>query len=483
VDLPSYNLSNRQHPLSNTQGHIAVEPARATNSIYAAVLGTDQSSLSPLLSIKGQALNDPPYLAVSDTYMDFVRSGLITLSPGKLGSLSGNVAMTPSGQRIPDLAAVVLATGFDASASLSFLPQSIRQTLSIRPGDLNNTIALAFHGTYHPDVPNLGFVGFYRSPYWGVMEMQARFVTALWTGGGSGAQSLSPAMQAALQSDASIQRTISLRDDPRLSQFPMGDYAYLMQQFAAALGLERSPPLGRTPPLPPAGKPMDILTPARYASANLSESQAEEVTTSLRQTHETAMAGLTKGKFVAKAVFRSLLGEWTLQRDLVSKLPSRPSGRFSGTAEFLLREGTGDGREGLLARQAKEEGDDFDVGLEYLYVEKGEFHASTGISFRATIWRYDEKNDKLSVWFGRNDDQKKADYLFHEINFTVPDERKWEDEEAGRWEAKAEHLCKDGFYDVKYEFAFRAVNLKEWRITYAVKDPEEDYTIDHVYRR
>jgi hypothetical protein len=230
---------------------------------------------------------------------------------------------------------------------------------------------------------------------------------------------------------------------------------------------------------------MDILTPARYASANLSGSQADEVRASLSQTHETAMAGLTKGKFVAKAVFRSLLGEWTLQRDLVSKLPSHPSGCFNGTAKFLVREGTSDGREGLIARRAKEEGDDFDVGLEYLYIEDGEFVASTGMSFRATrryVWRYDEKSDKLSVWFVRTDDQKKADYLFHEIDFVVPDGER-EEVEAGGWEAKAGHLCIDDFYDVKYEFSFRAVNLEEWRIGYAVKGPKKDYTIDGVYRR
>lgn len=394
--------------------------------------------------------------------MDFVRSGLITVSTGRLKSLSGDVAViSPSDQRISDLAAVVLATGFEASASFSFLPERIRETLSVTPDDLNNTIALAFHRTHHPDVPNLGFVGFYRSPYWGVKEMQARFLTALWTARGPGAPPISPAMPAALQGDASVERTKSLRSDPQCSQFPMGDYAYVMEQFAAALGVKRSDPLGS----------MDILTPARYASENLRGLQADEVTASLLQTHETAMAGLTKGKLVAKAVFRSLLGKWILQRNIVSKLPSHPSGLFSGTAKFLLREGMGDSREG---------GDDSDVELEYLYVEEGKFRASTSISFRPTIWRYDEKNDKLSVWFGRIDDPKKADYLFHDIDFIVhPDG----DEKAGRWETKAVNLCQDDFYDVKYEFAFRAVNLEEWRITYAVKGTKEDYTIDSVYRR
>ncbi|KAK3901020.1 hypothetical protein C8A05DRAFT_35327 [Staphylotrichum tortipilum] len=481
LDLGSYNLANRVHPLTNSQGHISPEAAKIVHSIYQTAVGTDQSDFSLETSVSAADTEKPPFIAVSDNYLDFVRSGLISVHHGKLVTLSGNEATTsPSGEQISDIAAVVFATGFTAASSISFLPQPVQAALNLSPSDLNNTVALAFHGTHHPDVPNLGFVGFYRSPYWGVMEMQARFLTAMWAAGGPSSPSLPPALKNALSNDTSIERTLALRTDPLASQFPMGDYAWLMQEFAAALGLTRSPPLAEMPRLPPAGKEMDILTPARYASRSLTEFQQGEVTESLKKTEATAWAGLGSAKFVARAVFRSLLGEWKLERELVSKLPSHPSGHFSGTAKFLLRDGTRDGRESEF--DALDDGGD--PVSEYLYVEEGDFKAPNGLTFRATrryVWRYNEKKDKLSVWFVKTDNQKRADYLFHQVNFIVP---KGGGEADGMgWEATADHLCIDDFYDVMYRFNFQAVNLRDWRLAYTVKGPKKDYTIDGVYSR
>ncbi|KAK3362376.1 hypothetical protein B0T25DRAFT_524162 [Lasiosphaeria hispida] len=477
LDLGSYNLSNRSYPLANKEGHISVEAAQTVHAIYRQTVGSDQSLFSAKVAVGGDDTKNPPYLAVSDTYLEFVRTGLISVSHGKLQSISGNTAtIIPAGEQTNDVAAVVLATGFEASASVSFLPMSIQNTLSICPTDLNNTLALGFHGTCHPDVPNLGFVGFYRSPYWGVMEMQARFVAALWAAGGP-SSSLPPAMRAALSNDTSIDRAIQLRADPRASQFPMGDYPWLMAEFATALGLEISPPLEKMPQLPPTNKEMNILTPARYPPKSPTDFQRSETAKALQQTEAAAWAGLTSGKFVAKAVFRSLLGEWKLERSLVSKLPSHPSGHFSGTAKFLLRDGTRDGRETEFDNLEKNS----DVGLEYLYVEEGDFKASNGLTFRATrryVWRYNELRDKLSVWFVKTDDQIRADYLFHDVDFAVA-----EQDDGKGWRATAGHLCIDDFYDVNYEFRFQAINLKDWRLAYTVKGPKKDYTIDGTYRR
>ncbi|KAG7292780.1 hypothetical protein NEMBOFW57_002823 [Staphylotrichum longicolle] len=472
------------HPLTNSQGHIPSEAAKTTHSVFERALGTDQSIFSPAVAVSTADKNSPPYISVSDNYMEFVRSGLINVSHGKLAGISGRVAtVSPSDEEIGDIAAVVFATGFEASSSISFLPTSLKETLRLNPSDLNNTVALGFHGTYHPDIPNIGFVGFYRAPYWGVMEMQARFVTSLWAAGGPSSPSLPSALKDALSKDTSIERTIALRSDPQASQFPMGDYAWLMQEFAEALGLERSPPLGPMPRLPPADKEMDILTPARYPAKSLTEFQQAEVVKSLKQTETAAWAGVSSTKFVARAVFRSLLGEWKLERDLISKLPSHPSGHFSGTAKFLLRDGTRDGRE----PEFEALGEDDDRGLEYLYVEEGDFKASNGLTFRATrryVWRYNEKKDKLSVWFVKTDDQKRADYLFHEVEFKVPAANDGQGGKGAKgWEATAGHLCIDDFYDVLYQFCFQAVNLRDWRLAYTVKGPKKDYTIDGVYSR
>ncbi|EAA35704.2 hypothetical protein GE21DRAFT_1925 [Neurospora crassa] len=485
MDLCSYNLANRPDNLTNMQGHVSIEAAKTRHSIFETMLGTDQSDFSSSLAITNTDTDQPPYLAVSDTYADFVRSGLISVSRGKLDSLTGDTVTVTTARgevsKIDNVAAVVLATGFEAASSISFLPSPVQKILSVVPSDLNTTVALAFHGTHHPAIPSLGFVGFYRSPYWGVMEMQARFVTALWAAGGPASSSLPPRMATALAEDDSIEQTLALRTDPRVSQFPMGDYPWLMQEFSRALEIDRIPPLGEMPRVPPADQSMNILTPARYPAKRAGEAQRTEATKAIQQTESTAWSGASSARFVAKAVFRSLLGEWKLERDLVSRLPTHPSGNFSGTARFLLRERTRDGRE--AEHDAALEKDD-DIGLEYLYVEEGMFTASNGFSFRATrryVWRYDEKKDKLSVWFVKTDDQKKADYLFHQVEFVIPNT---ETEDAPQaWRANAGHLCIDDFYDVDYRFNFKAVNLKDWSLAYRVKGPKKDYVIEGTYTR
>ncbi|KAG5913080.1 hypothetical protein E4U53_005023, partial [Claviceps sorghi] len=121
------------------------------------------------------------------------------------------------------------------------------------------------------------------------------------------------------------------------------------------------------------------------------------------------------------------------------------------------------------------------TGLEYLYVEDGEFKTDQGYGFRATrryVWRYDDKTESLSVWFAKPHDPKRADYLFHEIDFVQP-----EPGCHGRWTARAGHLCIDDYYAVEYNFAFEAVDLKEWSIEYAVNGPNKDYTIRGKYSR
>ncbi|KAM0225493.1 hypothetical protein ACHAQD_001429 [Fusarium lateritium] len=477
LDFASYNLNNRPRPLANTQGHITEETAKVVHGIYKGVLGSDQSEYSSLLKLNDTNDSKQPYLAVSEWYTEFVRSELITLSNGRVEDLEGSTATLSDSTKIEDIAAVVIATGFDPSPCISYLPEHVLETLKFSPKHIDQPIALAFHGTHHPEVPDLGFVGFYRSPYWGVMQMQARFVAALWS------DNVSPGLTSQifkdkLRDDVSIQRTLDLRDDPRVSQFPMGDYPYLVNEIAEALELKIREPLSPpVPSLPHNNLPLDMLTPARYSSHNDDRESKDAATTSLEQTRKDATDGLTSSRFVAHAVFRSLLGTWKLERDLVSTLPSHPTGHFSGTAQFLLRERTTDGLR-CAGNPSEESPDEESLGMEYLYIEEGEFKTDQGFGFRASrryVWRYDELKDKLSVWFAKPDDLKRADYLFHEIEFTDPTEK--------GWAAKAGHLCIDDYYDVKYNFAFQAVNLKQWGIEYTVKGPKKDYTISGTYTR
>lgn len=100
--------------------------ARIIHGIFEHALGTDQAVFSPHPHFDDDARAGPPYLAVSDWYCDFVRTGRIVLSQGKLDALRGTAAVFFSPSRaneVRNVVAVVLATGFDLFSSLGVLPR------------------------------------------------------------------------------------------------------------------------------------------------------------------------------------------------------------------------------------------------------------------------------------------------------------------------------------------------------------------------
>jgi hypothetical protein len=129
---------------------------------------------------------------------------------------------------IEDVAVIICATGFDASPSLNFLSTKVLQILQYDSTDDGLPLALNVHATVSRSIPSLGFVGFYRSPYWGVMEMQARYLAKLWSGDYTATK--------ALEMDTTMESMMKLRKNPRRSQFPMGDYAYLMESLTEIVG-------------------------------------------------------------------------------------------------------------------------------------------------------------------------------------------------------------------------------------------------------
>jgi hypothetical protein len=359
VDLVMYNLGWRPPgPLQNQSGHIAIEKATITHGFMNKYIGSDQSDLGASeLAMVGDARTQPPYVALSDEYIEFVRSGNIKVIKGKVigGSLDhpNSIIMDDAGDHkvVEDVEAVVLATGFDASPSLDFLPEEILQTLQFEPACDEFPLALNVNCAASRSIPSLGFVGFYRSPYWGVMEMQARYLGKLWSGDEAAAK--------ALEEDKTVDTMLKLRRDPRRAQFPMGDYAYLMESFASILGIRRFQPEN-------ANARTGLVLPARYSYDVASDKQKTQIDFALTRFYDTFSRSEKDRKYLARAVFRALQGDWKLEREITSFISSYPSGRLTGSAKLLPRFPTKEG---------------FD--LEYLYLEKGDFTTTTGLHFSA----------------------------------------------------------------------------------------------------
>jgi len=224
--------------LTNTSGHISEQVALATHNFMQQYLGSDQSELGPGFTISEEVKSKPPMLAISDNYAEFVRSGNIKVINGKITrqpSDQDNAFIVEEGGEeniITDVAAVVFATGFEIAPSLDFLSDDLLQVLQFDPTGDEFPLALNVHSVVSNKVPSLGFVGFYRSPYWAIIQMQARFLGKLWSG--------DPKAAKVLEEDKSMDTMLALRKDPRRAQFPMGDYAFLMEDFSTILGIKRS---------------------------------------------------------------------------------------------------------------------------------------------------------------------------------------------------------------------------------------------------
>ncbi|TAQ87296.1 hypothetical protein B7494_g4397 [Chlorociboria aeruginascens] len=325
IDLITYNLTWRPPgPITNTSGHISASSAQQTHTFFQTYVGNNQSSYGPCLTIAGDVLSQPPCLTVSEEYPEFVRSRNIQLLKGHVtGCLKDNphtitIQDGEQEQHLEDVAAIIYATGYEPSPSIDFLSPSLLQSLNFSPESRKFPLALNFHSTASASIPDLGFVGFYRSPYWGVMEMQARFLGKLWTN--------EPLAIKALEEDETMAQMLELRTDPLCAQFPMGDYAYLMESFSSAVGIPR---------IDTEGQRSGIVLPARYPNPNLTTEMAES--SAALEIIDKIFTDSTNAKFVARAVFRAFQGDWKLDRKIDSAISSFPSGEFKGTAKFLPR--------------------------------------------------------------------------------------------------------------------------------------------------
>lgn len=421
---------------------------RLVNENFRAMCG-DLSSISNEMEVN---IDMPPYGAGSDLYANFIRSGRVTLYKGHLTSISGSSLHISQEISIPsDITDIIFSTGFRPSSSSSILPPSLLSELNFSETDRFFPILLD-RATLHPALPNAGFVGYYRGPYWGIIELQAKWCAGLFSG-----RLPWPSIN---EMKEGINAERRMRDFRPRMQWPRGDYVTFGTELAKTVGIS-------LPSDPHFSKSLvetqDLFIPAHLTSATALDAK---VSTSLLQ--ETLKKSAKEGLFVAAAIFRALHGKWQLSRTYTSRLPEYPSGPSTGTAEFIPRKSSPQSESNTIHR------------IEYLYSEKTLLTTSKGLQLQGTqqyIYQYDEPLDKLVVYFSKRDEVFTLDYLFHQINLSPPKNN------FSPWRATSNHFCTPDTYDVSYEFHFQGSNLLTFKISYEVKGPRKDYSMETVYTR
>lgn len=448
--LDSYG--GQQTPQARDIGHNALR----------SIVGGDQSELgSQALVAQGEGPNrGSVYVALAETYAEFVRDGLIDVKPGRVFSLSGNDSSAEASVRhgdevssVENIGAIIYATGFNSSAALDFLADDVKQALHYDPHCPRLPIILEQWQTMNAEVPNAAFLGFYEGPYWPMMEMQARLVASCWLDG----MPLAPRRPFEEPEKLLQMRKLIKEKALDICQYWFGDYLGYMEDIARHLSLVRNHA--------PFTEKQGCQSPARFLDSSTEASQAEAIMQDLAKTWQDC---IDHGKFVGRAVLRALHGTWDIHRRISSVNPIY-SGTLTGQASFHPRFPTKD-----------RSGKSFD--MEYLYVEKGTFTTSNGLSMTASrryVYRYSEAQDKLSIWFVKPDNDLEVDYLFHDLAFVPPAEAR----ELGACVAKADHLCVKDMYWTEYTLPMEAIVLRSFQIKHTVKGPHKDYVSMTEYRR
>ncbi|OBT62887.1 hypothetical protein VE03_07601 [Pseudogymnoascus sp. 23342-1-I1] len=454
LDFKIYELKWRQPgPIVSSSGPLAPEVAAAR---YTAIYGVsgDQKGLGAEALVTTEETT--PYATLSESYAEFVRSGLIIPIAGRVSGYKEQdlntvtaIVTTKDGTStlIPNIAASVIASGYTPTPALSFLSAATKQALSHDPTSPRLPILLQNYQTLHPALPDLGFIGFYEGPYWGVMEMQARLLAARWSETGG---------EVPPHPDESLERLRELRQamGERRSDVPQywfSDYIGYLEEIASALGLERN-----DDPFPSAGT--GPISPARYLASTDAHGEAMATMADL----EATLYECENGRFRARAAFRALQGRWLVERRVESKRVGLPPGVFVGTGTFHPRAPTKTG-----------------VDLEYLYIEEGDFSLTTGEvseASRRSVYRYTEETDTLSEWVVCPGDWMYRDHelVFGEVGDGACTARACIERSRG--------LGVEDEYRTDYLFEFRAVALGGVEVRFEI-GREGEYVSVAAYRR
>lgn len=338
LDLVFYDLSRRPPgPVEYGFGPASAQQVTRVNQYFQGLLGSDYKNVGEKVFSLDDGLSEeiqPSWIGIGDDYAEYVRSESIRTTIGRISAV--HVSETGKARihiqsadgnttSIDDVAAIITATGFTPFSSLHFLPADVLTTLEFSATDAFFPVVLDGKGSTNAQLPDIGFVGFYRGPYWGVMEMQARNVAESWFRSESGPE-LSSSVEAIEKKRQERETVREFRNAGSTLQFPMGDYVGLMESFARDVRVSRSPL--------DTGEWDGPVIPARYMNERCKK---DESMNGEAQTTVDSLRGVlfpepgSSSLAMASATFRALHGTWRFTRTPVNE------DRVSGTMTFHPR--------------------------------------------------------------------------------------------------------------------------------------------------
>ncbi|KZT01144.1 FAD/NAD(P)-binding domain-containing protein [Laetiporus sulphureus 93-53] len=382
----------------------------------------------------------PPQVGISELYRGGIQTGIVQIYLARLAAIdttTGDLVLSTE-ERIDCPDVVIMCTGYNIV--LPYLSQSARDAISFQPN--NRSVPFLSHRlVLHPDLPNAGFVGMYRGTYYGVIELQARYLAAVL----SGIQSWPSKDE--MKKGVALEESVREASSKSGIQFPHGDYAGLFESYADLLGI-----------------PMSDATYMVAANYPLEVTRGVE---EIRLDTESAFTLMKSRTWVRGAVFRSWAGRWKVNRKVRGASEPRMNGQFVGFGTFLMRPVTASPSGPGVMTEA--------VIREYLYHEQGVFISATGGSAeeqRKAVYRYDPASDTIAVWSVVRDDYEQrsnegqTDSWQHNVEAVSRDplDESWSAEQHGS----------DGWYAIGrgseaavlagYKFVFSGAEVTQFKV-------------------
>jgi dimethylaniline monooxygenase (N-oxide forming) len=233
---------------ADSDGPVSAPEANRRWNRFLDALGANPGRTDPRLWIDPDS-DRPEHVVICDGLAGALRSGAVALRLARAARLEPGGLVLDDGTSV-EADAIVWCTGYQLD--LPFLSRGELDPLGFVPGDRLQPLLLHVC-TFHPDLPGLAFVGVYRGPFFGVIELQARWACCVLSG--SCAAPGREEMAGGLEAEARVRRAL-----PR-PQFPHGDYVDLADRIASRLGV-----------LPDLGEPGELggwlrdgpVVPAQY---------------------------------------------------------------------------------------------------------------------------------------------------------------------------------------------------------------------------
>ncbi len=199
-------------------------PLTSRSREYLRQLGGDPGEVSPHLAFD-DIENAPLTVVTADDFLPLVADGRVHVRRSRAFGFDCSGVVYDDGTR-EDIDAVVMCTGY--ASALPFLSPDVLAALEFDPTDQLQPVLL-HKQVFQPDLPGLAFAGYYRGPYFPIMELHGRWVARVAAG-----EIPCPPL-AEMRAGVDMERQIRNRR-PR-PQFPHGDYVRLADDLAHQVGV------------------------------------------------------------------------------------------------------------------------------------------------------------------------------------------------------------------------------------------------------